>query len=355
MKHTTNVCQVYAFGYQQRHPEWTKSPWLECPELMQQVFGQPLPSMLEALRSNPRAMAGHFLWNLRLLPAGLQVALFNATADSVNPDYPAVLLKRFRVMIPTVLALGLLTLGLAKLYQAKQDWWAEWFRERVWGWTLLVCLAAVMLVVIPMQRPRPSYMFMLTLLLMATTGMCLFITIRRLAVYQLLQRWTWVVMLGCLLFAPPHYSAGTRELLDLYRELYPSKEFLRIPGTAIVTGGYAQELCNYFTAGTNTVSVKASRSKDNLHFYSDSGNGACVGYAFSIFDDLRKTESVVEFLQRQAVPVVALLVDKDFVAKYGNELSVQAFLANPEQVGWKMVPLPTSAASRRLYLNAKKI
>jgi hypothetical protein len=354
LKHTANVCQVYAFGYQQRHPEWTKNPWTECRELMERVFGQPLPSMLEALRSNPRAMADHFLWNLRLLPAGLQVALFNATADHVNPDYPPVLLRRFRVMVPTLLAVGLFTLGLAKLYQQKQDWWAEWLRQRVWGWTLLLCLAAVMLVVIPTQRPRPSYMFMLTLLLMAMLGMCLFITLRRLAVYQLLQRWTWVVMLGLLLFTPPYYSAGTRDLLDLYHALYPAKEFVGITGTAIVTPGYAQELCNYFIVdqfGTNTVLVQANR-KDKIRY--ESGTPACVGYSYSIFDDLRKAESVGQFLQRQPLPVVALLIDKNFLAKYGNQPPVQAFLAHPEQAGWKMVPLPTGAAGRQLYLNGKK-
>jgi hypothetical protein len=300
-------------------------------------------------------MADHFLWNLRLLPAGLQVALFNATADHVNPDYAPVLLNQFGVMIPTLLAVGLLTLGLAKLYQQKQEWWAEWLRERVWGWTLLVCLAAVMLVVIPMQRPRPSYMFMLTLLLMAMIGMCLFITLRRLAVYQLLQRWTWVVMLGLLLFTPPYYSAGTRGLLNLYQALYPSKEFVGIPGTAIVTAGYAQELCNYFMVdklGTNTVSVQANRNEDKILYYSKSGE--CVGYTHSIFDDLRKAESVAQFLERQPLPVVALLIDKNFLAKYGNQPPVQAFLAHPEQAGWKMVPLPASAAGRQLYLNAKK-
>jgi len=51
---------------------------------------------------------------------------------------------------------------------------------------------------------------------------------------------------------------------------------------------------------------------------------------------------------------VALLIDKNFLAKYENQLSVQAFLADPEQAGWKMVPLPASAAGRQLYLNAKK-
>jgi hypothetical protein len=51
---------------------------------------------------------------------------------------------------------------------------------------------------------------------------------------------------------------------------------------------------------------------------------------------------------------VALFIDKNFLAKYGNQPSVQVFLAHPEQAGWKMAPLPTSPAGRQLYLNAKK-
>ena len=33
-KHALNVCQIYAFGYQQRRPDWSKSPWLDCRELL---------------------------------------------------------------------------------------------------------------------------------------------------------------------------------------------------------------------------------------------------------------------------------------------------------------------------------
>ena len=107
--------------------------------------------------------------------------------------------------------------------------------------------------------------------------------------------------------------------------------------------------------GTNTASVKASRNKDNILYYSQSQATACVGYTYSIFDDLRKAESVDQFLERQPVPVVALLIDKNFLAKYGNQSPVQAFLAHPEQAGWKLVPLPPNGSGRQLYLNAKKI
>ena len=53
-KHTLNVCQIFAFGYQQRHPEWQRSPWTECHELMQSTFGTPEPSLTQAVRLAPR-------------------------------------------------------------------------------------------------------------------------------------------------------------------------------------------------------------------------------------------------------------------------------------------------------------
>src|SRR5262245_33077667 len=86
-KHTLNICQIYAFGYQQRHPEWLQSPWTECESLMVSTFGKPQLSLAEAVIRNPGAMREHFLWNLSLIPNGLQALLFNAIYGTVNPDY----------------------------------------------------------------------------------------------------------------------------------------------------------------------------------------------------------------------------------------------------------------------------
>src|SRR5437867_2039043 len=86
-KHTLNICQTYTFGYEQRYQDFTKSPWTECQELMIRVYGEPEPSLVKALRKNPKAMLEHFLWNLSLFPNGLQVLLFNVSSGSVSPDY----------------------------------------------------------------------------------------------------------------------------------------------------------------------------------------------------------------------------------------------------------------------------
>src|SRR5262249_54479164 len=69
-KHTYNMCQVFAVGYQQRHPEWDKNPMLQCDGLMISTFGTPIPSLVEMLRQNPRAVLHHFWWNASLTPSG---------------------------------------------------------------------------------------------------------------------------------------------------------------------------------------------------------------------------------------------------------------------------------------------
>ena len=63
-KHTVNMAQVYAFGYQQRHPEWTASPWLECYSLMEETFGN---RIADAPGDDPRQPAGG-LGTLRVEP-----------------------------------------------------------------------------------------------------------------------------------------------------------------------------------------------------------------------------------------------------------------------------------------------
>lgn len=79
-KHTLNICQVYAYGYEQRYSDWKQSPWTECHQLMTRVFGKPEPSLTEAIRSHPRAMLEHFWWNIQVIPNGIQILLFNGTS-----------------------------------------------------------------------------------------------------------------------------------------------------------------------------------------------------------------------------------------------------------------------------------
>jgi hypothetical protein len=52
---TRSTCVKCTAGYQQRHPEWTSNPRLDCYDLMEKTFGQRLPTLLEMIQANPRA------------------------------------------------------------------------------------------------------------------------------------------------------------------------------------------------------------------------------------------------------------------------------------------------------------
>src|SRR5258708_4443708 len=126
-KHVVNMCQVFAFGYQQRHPEWRKDPWVQCTDLMQETFGRERPTLSQMLRANPKAVGEHFLWNLRLTPAGLQLLLFNSAHSTTNPDYaPSQQLVSNQQLGPTV-GLGLMMLaGRYRLFTQRHYWVRAW-------------------------------------------------------------------------------------------------------------------------------------------------------------------------------------------------------------------------------------
>jgi len=122
-KHTMNMSQVYAVGYQQRHQEWDKNPMLDCVALMESTFGEPTPSLLEMLRRNPVAVLYHFWWNISLIPSGIQLLLFNASAGAVNPDYFPVQLRSLRALLLSILVAGILVHGLLLLCRDRRFWW----------------------------------------------------------------------------------------------------------------------------------------------------------------------------------------------------------------------------------------
>jgi hypothetical protein len=87
---------------------------------MQETFGQERPTLTQMVRANPKAVAEHFLWNLRLTPAGLQLLLFNSAHSTINPDYaPSQQLGSPRPLVPTI-GLGLILLaGLYRLLRER--------------------------------------------------------------------------------------------------------------------------------------------------------------------------------------------------------------------------------------------
>lgn len=246
-KHTLNICQTYAFGYQQRVPDWNGSPWTECQQVMTRVFGEPEPSLLRAISLNHRAILGHFEWNAHLVPSGLQVLLFNVMSGTTTPDYIPQPIDPEPALLASFLLLLLVGAGIACMLAARVDWRQLW-SEHAWVWVAMLCVVSVTLIVMITERPRPSYMLSLGVVLRALVGICLVAIVRRFPVTGILQPLAPLAAVVALIFLPEYYyvlnPSGARPLLDMYRRLASFEAPLETPGAALA-GDRSWELCNY--------------------------------------------------------------------------------------------------------------
>jgi hypothetical protein len=249
-KHTLNMAQVYAFGHQQRHPEWALSPWTQSQELMDQTFGGHDLTLREMMAANPRATAEHFAWNASLTPSGLQLLLFSRASGSVSPDYDYKVLDRLNSRVATALTVALLALwavGLGVLWRGRREWWHGWLSPRWLGWAAMFAVATVVPLVIATQRPRPSYLFAFGVSLIALTGMCLHAATTRWNLADRLRRAAPVLTVALVLLVPRYFvhSKHTRQpVADGVRRLLPHRDAITTPGVVTVVpdrfgvGGY---------------------------------------------------------------------------------------------------------------------
>ena len=170
IKHTLNVCQVYAYNYQQRHPDLIKDPWSECGELAKKTFGTEDLSLIHAIMVNPKAMLQFFTWNIHLIPNGLEVLLFNVAATGDNPDYSPIRVSFWRATLLGTLVCMLLISGLVLTIVQRQSLWTSYGKERIWCFIAMACVASTSLIVMLTQRPRPSYIFTFGMILMFLSG-----------------------------------------------------------------------------------------------------------------------------------------------------------------------------------------
>jgi hypothetical protein len=245
-KNRLNMCQAYAIGYQQRHPDWKGSPWTDCGQLMTKMYGRPEPSFVEALRANPRAMLGHFSWNVGLIPSSLQVLLFSATSGNVTFDGIPVVTKSSLALVLSALVGAILMAGGILLYRDRDRWP---LKGRGWVWIGLLLLALMVILGAVVERPRPEYMFSLGLLTRAAFGACLVAIANRFPAVKQLAFALPAVILLLILLVPMHYhtppfSAG-RGLLKSYRRLEPFQELIEKPNTGLVSLRWPSELCSY--------------------------------------------------------------------------------------------------------------
>jgi uncharacterized membrane protein SirB2 len=361
LKHTLNICQIYAAGYQQRHPEWQHNIWTECQGLMQQTFGQPLPSLAEAFKANPQAILEHFAWNVGLTLNGLQLSLFNAAAGGMNPDYIPVNLNQSWVILPTVLVGLVLVTGLVLLYQARSQWWQSWLKSRAWGWAVILSVASIAaFVVIPMQRPRPSYLFSLAICLMAAVGMCLFVIVQRWRIAHWVNTVIPVLAIALLVAVPPYYQPSDRPFLTVYDHLLPFQSLLGQPQTEVIqtgNGGVTRSFnpqeatiqAFYSSTPTPKSIILLPNAAYLVCFYFHVNHCQTLGYADVFQPDTRLDKNtLVSRLISKRISLVYL--DTALLKQLEADPETQRFLAIPEADGWTRVTGQMKPPNRWLLL-----
>jgi hypothetical protein len=310
-KHTQNMCQVFAFGYSQRHPEWDLSPWTECGGLAKSVFGYEGPTIVQMITSNPSAAFEHFLWNLSLTFNGLQVSLFNSMSGTVNPDYAPVT----RSMVAAVLSclvLLLLAAGGAEAVRHWGYWWSSWLRERRGIWLIMLAVFSIALPIIVTQRPRPSYLFSATLVMMALIGTAVhFLLARNRAVAPKMLAAIGLPVL--LVLVPSYYDThrSDRPLYTQYERLLPFTELIADGRNRILFGDYNGEFRGY------------------LHL---SGERP-VTYDYGILKSWQAQQSLDDFLDRRAINMV--FIQPRVMPEIAARPEAHPLLDRPESVGWR--------------------
>jgi hypothetical protein len=243
--HGLNMCQVYAFNYQQRHPtEFTGNPFTDCAPLMRRQFGKAYPSFFEEARANPSALKDFVAWNAHLTPIGLQVALFGATSRGSNPGYyPVKTFERYAAVL-TLIALAIVAAGLALAWRERAYWRAQ-LTAKAWPVLLLLALSTTAVAVALTQRPRAEYIYGLTLTLMLLTAACVGVILRRVGVLRVVAPIAAVGTLLLILSLPSYYRQAPRPLHDALQRLDDVRPVLRRPGAVLVTSGYNWEICAY--------------------------------------------------------------------------------------------------------------
>jgi hypothetical protein len=211
-KNALAFCQGYALGLDHSGDVRTANPLAQCNVYTREDFGENMPSLLAAIGENPGAVADHFGRNAALFPAGLELGLFNAKYGSVgpasNPDYIDINRGSWLVLAGSIAVLLVIGWGAVLIWRDRRRWWDEWIGSRAWGWAALGASATAAVYAGLMTRPRPSYIFPLSILVLAVLGMGLVAIADR---FRLTSRTRAVIpplAIAAVILIPNHYRAG---------------------------------------------------------------------------------------------------------------------------------------------------
>jgi hypothetical protein len=211
-KNQLAFCQGYALGLDHSGDVLAANPLSQCETYTRRDFGEGMPSLFQAIGDNADAVAGHFGRNAALFPAGLEVGLFNSKFGSVgpasNPDYIDINRGSWLVLAGLIGVALTIVAGAVLVWRDRRRWWDGWIGARSWGWAALAAVGSVGIYAGLMTRPRPSYIFPLTILVLALFGMGLMAIADRIGAPKRARALIPAAALAILIGVPNHYRVG---------------------------------------------------------------------------------------------------------------------------------------------------
>jgi len=245
-KEEANFCNTYAFSFQQRHPtRFTGNPFTECSPLMQHDFGRPMPTLLQATTSNPRAVAGFAAWNAQLVPAGLQVGLFGASAFEHEPGFRPVIENSTYALILSLVALIAVIAGMVAFARDKGASLRRLPPRTRWIAVTLASIAAATVLVALTSRPWSEYIYGLTICSLVVIGLAASILLRRVGGTRVLAPVALLTVVVMIAAFHSMYGPGRRPIYEGIEHLQVVQRRLQQPGSVLVAGENDNELCNY--------------------------------------------------------------------------------------------------------------
>jgi hypothetical protein len=199
----------------------------------------------------------------------------------------------------------------------RSDWdlfWREWLKPRAMGWLAMICGIPTALMIMVIERPRPSYLFGFTLLLMTFIGLCGWAFIRRIPKIQTLLPLVPMAMILVPLVTPSFYYPHKqgRPVVENYERLRPFEAMFGRPDSA------------YIGPQANTVQAFV-------------GHGLRACFDYSIFDELPPGMSLADFLMARHITLFELTETEAVKFRAIHPALLDDFLQSYGQNGWRLL------------------
>ena len=203
------------------------------------------------------------------------------------------------------------------LWWWERDKWRGWFSDARVGWEAMLSVVALTPFIVLTQRPRPEYLFGLSLFLMAAVGTAAWIIVSRIPARTSLGGFMTAVMVLPLVFLRSNFQPYFPErtvMWAAYERLLPFEHIIENPKVVYLDGGFAMDIVNYI----------------------GKGNGKSLFYE-DTFADWQNGETTAQFLDRKGVNLF-YLDEKEFeVLEPKHPGFLNQFFTEGGPLGWRLV------------------